>query len=52
VRLISSVCEASGDYKENRLGLVGAVKAADPLCLKYPRFKHAEDATAVYMEHA
>jgi serine/threonine protein phosphatase PrpC len=31
---------------------VRQVEAADPLCLKYPRFKHADDATAVYMEHA
>jgi serine/threonine protein phosphatase PrpC len=31
---------------------VREVEAADPLCLQYPRFKHADDATAVYMELA
>jgi serine/threonine protein phosphatase PrpC len=31
---------------------VREVEAADPLCLQYPRFKHADDATALYMEHA
>jgi serine/threonine protein phosphatase PrpC len=34
------------------LRYVREVEAADPLCLKFPRFKHADDATAVYMEHA
>jgi Protein phosphatase 2C len=27
-----------------------AVEAADPLCLKFPRFKVADDATALYLE--
>jgi hypothetical protein len=34
---------------EKILGQIRATEAADPTCLKYPRFKPADDATAVVL---